>query len=220
MNSNYDYQKEANISALFEEQEYSERKDALKALLEAFEKANVKYALACSFNLFIRGIVDEFHDFDFIVSAESIPAVKVIMEKMNAILVATGGNGYCESDQYFHYQLGRIDVDIISGFKILTFGTQIYYSYDPGQIETVETYEEGMLPIPLIPLEELFLLYGMMEGWQPKRKFKRVLIMEALKESPTLMFSEILEESLKEELPGWLKREVRKLLKNRSKRQE
>lgn len=44
--------------------------------------------------------------------------------------------------------------------------------------------------------------------------------MEALKESPTLMFSEILEESLKEELPGWLKREVRKLLKNRSKRQE
>lgn len=77
-----------------------------------------------------------------------------------------------------------------------------------------------MLPIPLIPLEELFLLYGMMEGWQPKRKFKRVLIMEALKESPTLMFSEILEESLKEELPGWLKREVRKLLKNRSKRQE
>lgn len=216
MFNNYDYQKEANISSLFEDKEYEERKEALKKLLVEFEKGHIKYALACSFNLFLRGIVDEFHDFDFIVDAQSIPAIKEIMEKLNATLVDTGGNGYCESDQYFHYQLGRIDIDIISGFRILTFGTQVYYKYNSKQIEFVKTYEENMLPIPLIPLEALFLLYGMMEGWQPKRKFKRILIAEALLTDNTLAFPEILEESLEEALPGWLKRKVREILQFRS----
>lgn len=44
--------------------------------LKNFEEKEVIYGVGCSFNLFLRGIVDEFHDFDLIVEKESISTVK------------------------------------------------------------------------------------------------------------------------------------------------
>lgn len=131
----YIYQSQANISSLLEDGEYEERKNCLLKLLKNFEEKEVIYGVGCSFNLFLRGIVDEFHDFDLIVEKESISTVKQIMENLGAKLVATGGNGYCESDVYLHYQLGRVDVDIISGFRVLTYNTKIYYAINPSEIE-------------------------------------------------------------------------------------
>lgn len=211
MFNNYDYQKEANITSLLEDERYEERKSILGSLVVAFEEEKVQYAVGCSFNLFLRGIVDEFNDFDFIVDSKSICKVREIMEGLGAELIATGGNGYCESDYYFHYQLGKTDIDIISGFRILTYGTKIYYAYNKAEVEYAEIYDDVTLSIPMIPLEELFLLYAMMEGWQPRRRYKRVLIAEALKENH-LMFSGILRKSLDSSLPKWIKRKVREIL--------
>ena len=67
-------------------------------------------------NLFLNGIVDEFHDLDFIIELSDTEKVKEVMEKIGAILKETGGNGYCESDVYMHFQLERVDIDIISHF--------------------------------------------------------------------------------------------------------
>ena len=186
----YIYQSQANISSLLEDGEYEERKNCLLKLLKNFEEKEVIYGVGCSFNLFLRGIVDEFHDFDLIVEKESISTVKQIMENLGAKLVATGGNGYCESDVYLHYQLGRVDVDIISGFRVLTYNT---------------------ISIPLLPLECLYGLYYMMEGWQSRRRFKRILITEFF-ENNSLKYPEILERFLQDPLPGFVKREIRRIL--------
>lgn len=206
------YQSEANISCLFEDKEYSDRCYAILEVLRAFKEKNVHFGLACSFNLFLRGIVDEFHDFDIIIDNKDVDKVKKIMENLGAELIATGGNGFCESEVYMNFHLGRVDFDIISGFKLLTFGTQFIYHYNEDEIEMIKIYENETIEIPLISLEALYLLYAMMEGWQPKRRYKRVLIQEMI-EKNNVKFAGIFHNALEEqELPGWLKREVRKLL--------
>ena len=210
----YIYQLQANISSLLEDGEYEERKNCIFKLLKEFDEKKVIYGIACSFNLFLRGIVDEFHDFDIIVDKVNIPVVKQIMENLGAQLVATGGNGYCESDVYLHYQLGRVDVDIISGFRVLTYNTQIYYAINPSEIEYCIIYEEQPIHIPLLPLECLYGLYYMMEGWQSRRRFKRILITEFFESNP-LTFPEILERFLNDPLPGFVKREMRRILELR-----
>ena len=210
MLDNYNYQKEANITCLIEDKGYVERKNVMLQRVRKFSEANIGWGMGCSTNLFLRGIVDEFHDFDLIVDAKDIPAIQKIIEELGGELIATGGNGFCESDNYFHYQLGRVDVDVISGFRVKTFGTEYLYKYDLKEIETCIIYEEDIVKIPLIPMEALYLLYCMMEGWQSKRRYKRVLIQEYLRNN--IKYKTILEEALNQELPSWVKRNVRELL--------
>ena len=212
MMNNYNYQKEANISCLLDDIEYSERKDVFWNIIKEFTKQNIRWGIGCSTNLFLRGIVDEFHDFDLIVDEQDISEIKEIMEEIGGKLLETGGNGFCESDNYFHYQVGRVDVDVISGFRVKTFGTEFLYKFDSKEIESCIIYEEDTTRIPMIPVEALYVLYSMMEGWQPRRRYKRILIQEYLKEN--MMFRTILEDALKENLPNWIKRNIREILGN------
>ncbi|MBR3255327.1 MAG: hypothetical protein IKF97_03820 [Clostridia bacterium] len=210
---NYNYQEQslANVSCLLEDSEYNERKEGFLKAIQAFNQAGIHYAVACSFNLFLRGMVDDFHDFDIIVQLEDVPKLKNVMQNLGAELVLTGGNGYCESEAFMRYHLGRTDFDIISGFKVITFGTQYLYRYDKTEVEEIKIYEDDPISVPLITLEALYILYGMMEGWQPKRKFKRLLIQEVLEEEMNFIgiFNSALEN---QNLPGWLRRECRRLL--------
>ena len=132
------------------------------------------------------------------------------MEKLGGKLLETGGNGFCESENYFHYQVGRVDVDVISGFRVRTFETEFLYRYDGKEIETCTIYEENKITIPMIPMEALYILYCMMEGWQARRRYKRILIQEYLRDN--IVFRNILEGALESELPNWVKRNVRELL--------
>ena len=208
MINSYDYQSKANIQCLLEDIEYSERKVALFTLFDELRKADVRWGLACSTNLFIRGIVDEFHDLDLIVDIKSIPKVEKIMKKQGAILKETGGNGYCESDMYMHFQFGRVDVDVISGFRVVTFGTHFEYYFNPEELQFIELEDKN---IPLISMEALYLLYSMMEGWQARRRFKRVLIEEYLL-TKKVEFPRILESALGANLPSWIKRNIAGIL--------
>lgn len=208
MINSYDYQSKANIQCLLEDIEYGERKVALFTLFDELRKADVRWGLACSTNLFIRGIVDEFHDLDLIVDIKSIPKVEEIMKEQGAILKETGGNGYCESDIYMHFQFGRVDVDVISGFRVVTFGTHFEYYFNPEELQFIELEDKN---IPLISMEALYLLYSMMEGWQARRRFKRVLIEEYLL-AEKIEFPQILESALGANLPSWIKRNIAGIL--------
>ena len=211
METIYKDQSLSNMVCLWEYDKYRERKKVFLNLIEEFKKFNVGWALGCSMNLFLRGIIDDFHDLDLIVDIKDIDKIKKIMEGKGAVLTETGGNGFCESDMYMHYQLGRVDVDIISGFRIVTFGTEYYYPYKSNQVDIVEVMDN--IKVPLIPVEAMYILYYMMEGWQPRRKFKRVLIEEYFNyERPKQ--KEIFKESIENnELPGQIKWAVKRLMK-------
>lgn len=197
-----------NLLCFLEDVEYANRKDVFFQLEKIFREKEVKWAVGCSMDLFLRGLTDEFHDLDLIVAKESIPAIKKIMDELGAELTATGGNGFCESDVYLHYHIGRVDIDIISGFRVMTFNTQYYYSYHEEEIDWMEF--EG-LRVPLISLEAMYILYYMMEGWQPKRRFKRRLI-EQFFETNSPQHIEVFLKALELNLPGWIKWEIKKYL--------
>lgn len=197
-----------NILCLFEDGEYVDRKNVFIQIQKKCNEREVKWAIGCSMDLFLRGLTDEFHDIDIIVDRESIIAIKEIMDELGAELTDTGGNGFCESDVYLHYQIGRVDVDIISKFRVMTFNTQYYYNYDISEVDFMEF--EG-IEVPLISLEAMYILYYMMEGWQPKRKFKRKLIEKFFEENKP-EHREVFEKALEFNLPGWIRWEVKKYL--------
>jgi hypothetical protein len=174
-----DYRSQSNDNLLaFYDAEYTSRRELLYRIVNEFEKHNISWCVGCSFSLFLRGIVDDFHDFDVLVSNEDVETAKKIMsETIGATLVATGGNGFCNSDDYSHWQINNCDVDLIAGFRVETFNCSLYVPITP---DIIETLDPEYLPykIPAICVEPLYLLYSMMEGWQHKRRYKKLLIEE------------------------------------------
>lgn len=208
MLNNYNDQSKANIQCFLEDTEYSERREALFKLIDEFEKEGVRWSVICSSNLFLRGIVDEFHDLDFLIDESDIDKVIEIMERNKAVLIETGGNGYCESDVYMHYQLGRVDVDILAGFRVNTYSTSYRYKFNKKELDFIEV---DKTKIKLVSMEAQYILYSMMEGWQAKRRFKRILIEDyLLRKNSDLKYAHILRDN--GGLPAWIKRNIRALL--------
>lgn len=207
MLNNYYDQSKANISCLLEDTEYSERKETLFTLIEEFDKEAIRWSIICSTNLFLRGVVDEFHDLDFLIDESDIDKVTKIMEQKGAILIETGGNGYCESDIYMHYQFDRVNVDILAGFRINTYSTSYRYLFNEKELDCIEIDNKT---IKLTSMEAQYILYYMMEGWQAKRRFKRVLIEEYLLRHGELKYPHILRDN--KGLPYWIRSNIRAIL--------
>ena len=133
-----------------------------------------------------------------------------MLNEIFAIPVEVPDIGFCRSDVIMYFDIGKVRVEIISGFRVLTFGTKYFYEYNSAEVEIVKI---DKIKLQLINLEAMYLLYGMMEGWQQKRRYKRLLIQEYLKINGT-DFPNILKDALKDDLPAWLKVEIRSILGN------
>lgn len=204
-----DYRRQSNSNVLDFFNDYFEpRRKVLFQIIDEFNKQNIHFALACSSNLFFRGVVDDFNDFDIIFEKKDSDLISEIMTKLGGKLLGTGGNGFCESDMYLHYILDYIHIDFISGFRINTFDKSYYYDLSNNEVENLDS---EYFQIPLVPSEIQLILYAMMEGWQPRRRFKRVIIYNYLNQEG-LTFPQILEDSLKKDLPDWIKKLIQSLL--------
>ena len=129
----YKYQKEVNIRALRNDREYEVRRRVLKEVAEAFEKENVDWALSCSSQLFLEGLVDDFHDFDILIGGNTIGEMKKALAKIGAISRDIGDQTNFYSNAFFRYRHKEIDLDIVSGFRIVIFDTVYccdYYEFD------------------------------------------------------------------------------------------
>ena len=204
---NYKSQSDSNILDFYGDY-FEDRRNVFFRIINQFKKYNVNYALSCSSNLFFRGILDDFNDFDIIFDKKDSDKISEIMQNLGGKLVGTGGNGFCESDMYLHYVLDSIHIDFIAGFRINTFDKSYYCDLSCIPLETLES---EYLNIPLLPLEIQLILYSMMEGWQPRRRYKRVIIYNYIKQEG-IKNPKILEDCLKQDLPEWIKMLVHSLL--------
>lgn len=157
-----DYRRQSNSNVLDFFNDYFEpRRKVLFQIIDEFNKQNIHFALACSSNLFFRGVVDDFNDFDIIFEKKDSDLISEIMTKLGGKLLGTGGNGFCESDVYLHYILDSIHIDFISGFRINTFGKSYYYDLSSNELENLDL---EYFQISLVPIEIQLILYCMMEG--------------------------------------------------------
>ena len=91
---NYKNQSNSNILDFYGNY-FEDRRNVFFRIINQFKKYNVNYALGCSSNLFFRGIVDDFNDFDIIFDKKDSDKISEIMQNLGGKLVGTGGNGFC-----------------------------------------------------------------------------------------------------------------------------
>ena len=113
----YKYQAEVNIKALLEDQEYLKRRNVLKKVAKSFESHKVDWALSCSSQLFLKGLVDNFHDYDILIGGNTTGEMKKALDKIGAISRDIGDQTNFYSNAFFRYRHKEIDLDIVSGFR-------------------------------------------------------------------------------------------------------
>lgn len=205
----WDYQGMANKLAFLTAEEYVSRREALERIIPALEKSGAIWGLSCSASLFFSGLVDDFNDFDILIRLEDAKIFEKAIAGCGVQLLDTVQKRCFSSPYYQEAQLGDVHFDLVGDITINTFGCS--YQYKVREEEIIDTPLEGGLNISLVPNEANLLLYGMMEGWQSKRKFKRELCREFLRENG-VHFPHILEEATSQGLPDWLQEVVTALL--------
>ena len=86
----YSDQANNNQASFLSDLQYKERKDVFITLAKAFTNAGVNWTVGCSLSLFFRGIVDDFHDIDLIVSLRDIDIIDEIMELKPLLINGSG----------------------------------------------------------------------------------------------------------------------------------
>ncbi len=124
--------------------------------------------------------MDNFHDFDLLVSPGSFKDVINILETIGARKGydkdPSRENHFC-SMGFVEYTVDGIDIDVICEFGFNLFGTKFIYHFNDDEVHRVKC---GNLLIPITESEVQLVFYALMVPWQPQRAFKRDLIEEFL----------------------------------------
>ena len=204
-------QTRANIDMFMYGNEFKDKRMLLEKLIKLFEKNNIKWVLTCSADLFFQGIVDNFDDFDILISRDSVSSFINVMRELNAEIKPKGDQTCFPSSFFNKYEyVGKLGIDVISEWRIATFDTTYLCEYSPEQVVYVEI--DTNVKVPVLPIEAQLLLYGMMVGWQPIRQFKFDLCKEFL-EISGIQYPQILKEALENQnLPIRLKKTATELI--------
>ena len=211
MMTKWENQSARNILALLTSDEYTNRKEVLEKVCSSFNQKGIRYALSCSAALFLQGLVDDFHDFDILVHIDDVNKMEEIMNQIGTELLPTIQKPAFTSPYYREALLQDEHFDLAGDITVATFNKEYCYPVQAKECQYISV--EGLIDVvPVIPIEASFLLYGMMEGWQSKRVFKRELCKDFLLNNG-LAYPSILENALAgEQLPQWLSDLVKELL--------
>lgn len=205
----WEYQKNANILAFLTAPEYEERKRVLTSVCRSLSAYKVQWGLALSANLFFNGLVDDFNDYDILVKLQDAQNLKGSMKRIGVeIDEQTVQKRFFTSPYYQEAYMGRVHFDLIGDITVNAFHRQYCYRVNSKQIEWLTL--EGNVNVPLCPIETNMVLYGMMEGWQAKRRLKRELAREYLANG--VKHPDVLEDALKQGIPPFLQKVVEALL--------
>lgn len=114
----------------------------LSQIARLFNKNNIKWNLGASCMLYLRGIVEEFSDIDLFVSKNDISLAKTILDQYGVIQPHTKSDSY-KTDFFSEYIIEDVDIDLISGFKILKDHKLYDLSFDDNEMfETIKFNDE------------------------------------------------------------------------------
>jgi GrpB-like predicted nucleotidyltransferase (UPF0157 family) len=132
----------------------------LSQIASAFNKNNITWNLGASCMLYLRGIVEEFSDIDLFVSKNDISLAKSILDHYGVIQPNTKSDSY-KTDFFYEYTIEEVDIDLISGFKILKDHKLYDLSFDDH--ERFETIKVNNELIYLASLDQWEYFYQIMD---------------------------------------------------------
>ena len=118
----------------------------LKRIANEFNKAEITWALGASMLLYLKEIIEDFHDIDIMVIQEDVKTAQEILSKIGTLQPANPNAKY-QTKVFLEYVIDGVDVDVMAGFAIIRDGTVFDCSLKKEEI--VEFYELDGEKIPL-----------------------------------------------------------------------
>lgn len=131
--------------------EIEKKIEVLKQIAHRFNEAHIMWALGASMLLYFKGITEEFQDIDLMVANDDVERVRIILSEMGEIQPPNPNPKY-RTKTFMEFIINSIDVDVLTGFSIISDGKIFDCSLQEEQI-----VEKMPLGTELIPLQSPLL---------------------------------------------------------------
>lgn len=91
--------------------------ETLVLVAKLFNQHSITWVLGASCMLYLRGIVDDFHDIDMIVCLEDMNKVKELLNQY--MLSEFNCNELYKTKEFIEYRIQNVDIDIMADFTIV-----------------------------------------------------------------------------------------------------
>ncbi len=119
-----------------------------------------QWALGGSAMLYLRGMVDDFHDIDIMVSSISVGSVASHFDSIAARLVTVPNDNF-SSQNFLQYDMGGIGIDIICDFGIVSNGVVHTYNWCDNDIDSTAILQGVSVPLHSLAVwRQFYLLMG------------------------------------------------------------
>ncbi len=133
---------------------------ALCQISTALNNVGAQWALGGSAMLYLRGMVDGFHDIDIMVSSSSVCPVSACMDSIATRLV-TAPNDNFSSNNFVQYEMNGIGIDIICDFGIVHNGVVHAYHWCDNDIDSTVILQGVSIPLHSLAVwRQFYLLMG------------------------------------------------------------
>lgn len=118
------------------------------------------WALGGSAMLYLRGMVDDFHDIDIIIASSSVASVSTCMDSIATRLV-TVPNASFNSQQFAQYYMDGIGIDIICDFGIVCDGITHSYDWCDSDVDSTAVLHGTNIPLHSLSVwRQFYMLMG------------------------------------------------------------
>ncbi|WP_055668196.1 hypothetical protein [Desnuesiella massiliensis] len=177
----------------------------LLKIAKLLNQENILWGVGDSMLLWCYELVEEYNKISIIIAEKDIRKVNMLLSDLG---IRTQKEKICFYDSAFfqQYQTEGIIIDVISGPIIYSHGKVYRYSFDEKSIpHYTRICGEN---IPLTTLEEWYILYSMMPQGESRAK-----LIENFFENIGVIYPEVLQRMLKDELPKDVMKKCGSMLK-------
>ncbi|MDO9100184.1 MAG: hypothetical protein Q7V53_05505 [Caldisericota bacterium] len=167
--------------------------DTLVLVARTLNHAEALWGVGASTLLYYHGLVSEPHDIDIVTSETDIEVVAATLRGLGIEKLSEPGELYSTS-RFLEYVVNGTDVDVMAGLAIKHADGTYVLPFDRRSI-TAKRTEDGVT-VPLMSLEDWYVVYQLIPGREPKVK----LIEDHILDSRCLDL-ELLDRELDLELP-------------------
>lgn len=159
--------------------ELNHKLEVLKRIAGALNKENVTWAVGASLLLYFKGVVNEFHDLDLMVTLEDVDKVKAVLGELGEKQEQEPNSQY-KTKCFLEYVIDEVDVDVMAGFVIVKEGVEYPIPFDKRSIVEIIQFEEAHIPLQSVEAWKSY--YALMnrqskveliEGWLNEGKEKQ-----------------------------------------------